>query len=255
MEKVIGEDTLKSKVKGKMILLTPTVIASYMGYQRPPTAEITYSREGYESPKGDGLAELVCTDLAAYRAKGHYTQGLLKPKFALMNKMVHYVLYPRGAEKTPKEEVIQLVYELYYGEKIDISLFIWEFVSRFPDQCGNSSSLPFSAMITALCLSAGIKPAAREVCTPPPLGPISLQTFARSISQQAAVQRPRAPPPPVIHQGTGSSPAVTVTTTPVIDPSTSQTAGFTFIPTPSPEPSTTFAGSDSELLQEILRRL
>ena len=143
MEKVVGEETLKSKVRGNMILLTPAVIASYLGYQRPPPAEITYPREGYESPKGDELAQLVCTDMAAYRAKGHYTQGMLKPKFALMNKMVYYVLYPRGEEKTPKEEVIQLVYELYYRERIDISLFIWEFVSRFPDQCGNSSSFPF----------------------------------------------------------------------------------------------------------------
>ena len=151
-----------------------------MGHTRPPAQEITYPREGYTSPVGEGLAGHAVTDLAEWRAHGHFTQGMLKPKYAMMNKIVHFNIYPRGSDKQPREDVIQLCYEIFRKGKIDFGWFIFEVIRRYRSDAGPSAGLTFPFMITRLCTAAGVRAAQRDTMIPPPLGAITYETVTRS---------------------------------------------------------------------------
>ena len=57
--------------------------------------------------------------------KKEFVPGKLKPEFALMNKIIHNQIRPKGNEKSPSQEQIQFLYEVMTGKLIDYALVIW----------------------------------------------------------------------------------------------------------------------------------
>ena len=58
-----------------------------------------------------------------------YAQGVrsrkLKPEYALMNKIIHNMIGPKGKEKLPSKEEIKLLYEVMTGKIIDYAFVVW----------------------------------------------------------------------------------------------------------------------------------
>ena len=57
--------------------------------------------------------------------KKEFVPGKLKPEFALMNKIIHDRIRPKGIEKSPSREQIQFLYEVMTEKLIDYALVIW----------------------------------------------------------------------------------------------------------------------------------
>ena len=57
--------------------------------------------------------------------KKEFVPGKLKPEFALMNKIIHNQIRPKGNEKSLSQEQIQFLYEVMTGKLIDYALVIW----------------------------------------------------------------------------------------------------------------------------------
>ena len=96
----------------------------------------------------------------------------LKPEYALMNKIVHNMIMPKGKEKLPSEEEIQFLFELMNGRLIDYGVVIWYIMRDFIKSTSEKSYIPYSALFTKLVEVAGIKGPSREKMVPPRLGPI-----------------------------------------------------------------------------------
>ena len=54
-----------------------------------------------------------------------FVPGKLKPEYALMNKIIHDRIGPKGNEKSPSREQIHFLYEVMTGKLIDYALVIW----------------------------------------------------------------------------------------------------------------------------------
>ena len=48
-----------------------------------------------------------------------FIPGKLKPEYALMNKIIHNMVGPKGKDKFPSKEEIQFLYEVMTGKIID----------------------------------------------------------------------------------------------------------------------------------------
>ena len=51
--------------------------------------------------------------------------GKLKPEYALMNKIIHDRIEPKGNEKFPSKEKTRFLYEVIIEKLIDYTLVIW----------------------------------------------------------------------------------------------------------------------------------
>ena len=51
--------------------------------------------------------------------KKEFLPGKLKPEFAMMNKIIHDQIRPKGNEKSTSREQIQFLYEVMTGKLID----------------------------------------------------------------------------------------------------------------------------------------
>ena len=72
----------------------------------------------------DLFANTMCTNPVPVGGFMHkeFTPEKLKPKYALMNKVIHNMIRPKGKEKLPSKEEIQFLYEVMNGKIIDYSL-------------------------------------------------------------------------------------------------------------------------------------
>ena len=57
--------------------------------------------------------------------------GKLKPEYALMNKIIHDRIVPKGNEKFPRKEENQFLYEVMIGKLINYALVIWGVMRDF----------------------------------------------------------------------------------------------------------------------------
>ena len=73
------------------------------------------------------FADAMCTHPVAMRGFMHkeFVPGKLKLEYALMNKIIHNMIGPKGKEKLPSKEEIQFLYEVMTGKIIDYTLVIW----------------------------------------------------------------------------------------------------------------------------------
>ena len=68
----------------------------------------------------------MCTHPVAMSGfiRKEFVSGKLKPEFALMNKVIHDRIEPKGNEKYPNQVEIQFLYEVMIGKLIDYCLVI-----------------------------------------------------------------------------------------------------------------------------------
>ena len=134
-----------------------------------------------------------------------FTPGKLKLEYALMNKVIHNMIRPKGKEKLPSKEEIQFLYEVMNGKIIDYALVIWCIMRDFLRSPTENMHIPFSTLVTNLVEVAGIRGSGREKRVLPRLGPITNKTEAKS---RAASIRPQSTHPPPAISGASSSSAL-----------------------------------------------
>ena len=136
--------------------------------------------------------------------KKEFVPGKLKPEYALMNKIIHDRIGPKGNEKSPSREQIHFLYEVMTGKLIDYALVIWCVMRDFLQFSHESRHIPFPSLVTSLVEAAGMRGAAKEKRVLPRLGPITNKTEAKS---RAASTRPQPSQPSVPPPGVTSSTA------------------------------------------------
>ena len=129
---------------------------------------------------------------------------MLKPEFALMNKIIHDRIGPKGNKKYPSREQTQFLYEVMTGKLIDYALVIWCVMRDFLQSSHESRHIPFPSLVTSLVEAAGMRGVAKEKRVLPKLGLITNQTEAKS---RAASTRPQPSHPPLVISGASSSTA------------------------------------------------
>ena len=105
-----------------------------------------------------------------------FISGKLKPEYALMNKVIHNMIEPKGKEKLPSKEEIQFLYEVMNGKMIDYDLVIWCIMRDFLRSPTKNRHIPFLTLVTNLVEAAGIRGSGREKRVRPRLGPITNKT-------------------------------------------------------------------------------
>ena len=128
----------------------------------------------------------------------------LKPEYALMNKIIHDMIGPKGNEKLPSKEETQFLYEVMTGKLIDYALVIWCVIRDFLQSSTENRHIPFPTLVTNLVEAVGIRGVVREKRIIPKLGPITSQTKSKS---RAESTRPQSSHPLVAIPGASSSSA------------------------------------------------
>ena len=109
-----------------------------------------------------------------------FVPGKLKPEYALMKKIIHDMIGPKGNEKLPSKEETQYLYEVMTGKLIDYALVIWCVMRDFLQSPAENRHIPFPTLVTNLVEAAGMRGVVREKRILPKLGPITSQTEAKN---------------------------------------------------------------------------
>ena len=102
-----------------------------------------------------------------------FISGKLKPEYALMNKVIHNMIGPKGKDKLPSKEEIQFLYEVMTGKIIDYALVIWCIMREFLRSPTENRHIPFLTLVRNLVEAARIRGLVREKRVLPKLGPIT----------------------------------------------------------------------------------
>ena len=133
-----------------------------------------------------------------------FVPGKLKPEYALMNKIIHNIIGPKGKEKLLSKEETQFLYEVMTRKIIDYALVIWCVMRDFLQSPTENRHIPFPTLVTNIVEAVGMRGVVREKRILPKLGPITSQTEAKSL---AASIRPQSSHLPVAISGASSSSA------------------------------------------------
>ena len=152
------------------------------------------------------IANAMCTNpvpMGGFVCK-EFILGKLKPEYALMNKIIHNMIGPKGKEKLPSKEEIQFLYKVMTGKIIDYALVIWCVMRDFLRSPTENRHIPFPTLVTNLVEAVGIRGVVREKRILPKSGPITNQTEEKS---RAASTRPQSSHSPSAISGASSSSA------------------------------------------------
>ena len=146
----------------------------------------------------------MCTHPVAMSGfiQNEFMSGKLKPKYALMNKIIHDMIGPKGKEKFSSKEETQFLYEVIFRKLIDYALVIWCVMRDFLQSPTENRHILFPSLVTNLVEAVGMRGMVKEKRTLLKLGPITIQTEAKS---QATSTRPQSSHPPVAIPGASSS--------------------------------------------------
>ena len=106
-----AETLLETTVMGKQIRITPDSIAHSLQYVRPPTSDRPYPLRAITNFDAQLFTETMCTHPMTMNGfmKKEFVPGKLKPEYALMNKIIHDRIGPKGNERSPSREQIQFL--------------------------------------------------------------------------------------------------------------------------------------------------
>ena len=197
---------LETTVMGKQLKITPDLIAHSLQYVRPTASDRPYPLRAITDFDAHLFAEAMCTHPVAMSGFIHkeFMPRKLKPEYALMNKIIHDRIGPKGNEKYPSKEETQFLYEVMTGKLIDYALVIWCDMRDFLQSPTENRHIPFPSLVTNLVEAVGIRGVVKEKRIIPKLGPITSQTEAKS---QAASTRPQPSHALVAIPGASSSSA------------------------------------------------
>ena len=191
---------------GKRLKISPDSIAHSLQYVCPAAHDRPYPLRAITEFDARLFTDAICTHPVSMRGFIHkeFVPGKLKPEYALMNKIIHNMIGPKGKEKLPSKEEIQFLYEVMTRKIIDYALVIWCVMRDFLKSPIENRHIPFPTLVTNLVEAAGIKGVVRENRILPKLRPITSQTEAKS---RAASTRPQPLHSPTVLSGASSSSA------------------------------------------------
>ena len=99
---------LETIISRKQLLVSPDLIVRLLYYARPGTHDRPYPLKAITRFDVELFANTMCTNLVpmgGFMSK-EFTPGKLKPEYALMNKVIHNMIGPKGKEKLPSMEEI-----------------------------------------------------------------------------------------------------------------------------------------------------
>ena len=200
------ETLVETIVMGKQIRITPDSISHSLQYVRPVAADRPYPLRAITAFDAHLFVEAMCTRPVAMSGfvRKEFVPGRLKPEYALMNKIIHDRIGPKGNEKSPSREQTQFLYEVMTGKLIDYALVIWCVMRDFLQSSHESRHIPFPSLVTILMEAAGMRGVAKEKMVLPRLGPITNKREAKS---RAASTKPQPSHPLVAIPGASSSTA------------------------------------------------
>ena len=208
------ETVLETSVMGNQLRVTTDSIAHALHYIRPDALDRPYPLRAITDFDAQLSSEAMCTRLMPMSGfvKKEFVPGKLKPEYALMNKIIHDRIGPKGNEKLPSREQIQFLYEVT-GRLIDYALVIWCVMRDFLQYSRESRHIPFPSLVTSIVEEAGMRGTIKEKRVLPRLGPITNKTEAKS---RAASTRPQPSVPSVPTLGiTSSTTPATSSTSPL----------------------------------------
>ena len=101
---------LETTILGKRLMVSPDLIDQSLNYVRPATYD-RYPLRTITDFDASLFASTMCTNPVPMGGFVHkeFIQGKLKPKYALMNKVIHNMIGQKGKEKLPSKEEIQFL--------------------------------------------------------------------------------------------------------------------------------------------------
>ena len=153
------DSLLETTISGKQLMVSPDLIARSLHYLRLATHDRPYPLRAVTVFEADLFANTMCTNpipIRGFMCK-EFTPRKLKPEYALMNKVIHNMIGPKGKEKLPSKEEIQFLYEVMNGKVIDYALVIWCIMRDFLRSPTENMHIPFPTLVTNLVEAAGIK--------------------------------------------------------------------------------------------------
>ena len=159
-----AETVLETSVMGKQLRVTPDSIAHALQYIRPDASDRPYPLRAITDFDAQLFTEAMCTHPVPMNGfmKKEFVPGKLKTEYALMNKIIHDRIGPKGNEKSPSREQIQFLYEVMTGKLIDYALVIWCVMRDFVKFSHESRHIPFPSLVTSIVGAAGMRGAVRE---------------------------------------------------------------------------------------------
>ncbi|KAF7130700.1 hypothetical protein RHSIM_Rhsim10G0133900 [Rhododendron simsii] len=107
ISEALTNGTITSKVNNKRIVVDAVAIAKYLKYKRPPGDLLNY-------PRAEPLdTDMIIHDLYSTIPKvgvPPHIPGKFKDIYRVLNQIVHYNLYPRGAENKPSKKSAEIMY-------------------------------------------------------------------------------------------------------------------------------------------------
>ena len=118
---------LETTMMGKQLKITSDLIAHSLQYVRPAASDCPYPLRAITDFDVHLFAEAMCTHPVAMSGfvRKEFMLGKLKPEYALMNKIIHDRIGPKGNEKYLSKEETQFLYEVMTKKLIDYALVIW----------------------------------------------------------------------------------------------------------------------------------
>ena len=195
---------LETTVMGKQLKITPDLIAHSLQYVRPAASDRPYPLRAITNFDAHLFTKAMCTHPMAMSGfiRKEFMRGKLKPEYALMNKIIHDRIGPKGNEKYPSQEEIQFLYEVMTGKLIDYALVIWCVMRDFLQSPTESRHIPFPSLVTNLVEAAGMRGVVKEKRVLLKLGPITSLKEAKSRVEST---RPQPSHPPMTIPGAPSS--------------------------------------------------
>ena len=144
---------------GKQLKISSDLIAHSLQYVRPASHDRPYPLRAITEFDARLFVDAMCTHPVSMRGfmRKEFVPGKLKPEYALMNKIIHNMIEPKGKEKLPSKEEIQFLYEVMTGKIIDYALVIWCVMRDFLQSPIENRHIPFSTLVTNLVEAAGMR--------------------------------------------------------------------------------------------------
>ena len=159
-------------------MVSPNSRAQSLNYVRLATHDRPYPLRAITKFDASLFANTMCTNpvpMGGFVRK-EFISGKLNHEYALMNKVIHNMIGPKGKEKLTSKEEIHFLYEVMTGKIIDYASVIWCIMRDFLRSPTENNHIPFPTLVTNMVEPAGIRGFGRKKRVLPRMGPITNQT-------------------------------------------------------------------------------
>ncbi|KAF7151554.1 hypothetical protein RHSIM_Rhsim02G0210000 [Rhododendron simsii] len=178
----LAKGQVKSKVNKKTIVVDANGIAKYLDYQRPDGDVVNYPRA--EPIDSDAVHHDIYTAIPNQGVPPH-KPGKFTDLYRVLNQVLHYNLYPRGAENKPSKRSAEIMFAFKNESeyRADWARFIFDQIVDFKGDTLGNARCPFPCMITQFLRDKGVDKGPYEKLEPPSPGIITKAVLTRSKSQ------------------------------------------------------------------------